>query len=472
MDILVAPRDRPYDNVRRQILFDIDAARRAGYTVTVEQSSAMRTGVVTCDGCVYHQGLLRKSYPKQILEVVELPHPDDLMFHVLSGIDSSLTHRTIATFSAQLWQEGDAVRVVVGEHLDATGRIVSVDRQNRSAVITVPGDRGSVEYHYDIFHLQRVHNCGDWVKIFAGPDKGTEGCVVNHIGPNLVLSVHRPCGTVEVRAHYFETFPKLILEKVRVDPILVHSFNGRAVEITTRNQLDTYAHDPEPPQDPIQIGDRAIIRRGPRAGLVGMIMSVSPPHVWVEPLGEISTTDNDEFGPRTLRPIEPMERGNGVEDEDETFEWGDTKLIMVHVENAEIEPPMARLTYSRSSGYDVTLGDLVDVVRGRHWGRTGVVVSVDFRHARMDIYDGEKVSRSFFQYFSDNTMQLNVRISSCTKVSNWKPLSLPRGCDVWVIGGNKKGRLAQLVDLGRELSIISLLENPNFQIKNAHVATR
>ena len=242
-----------------------------------------------------------------------------------------------------------------------------------------------------------------------------------------------------------------------MDPILVHSFNGRAVEITTRNQLDTYTHDPEPPQDPIQIGDRAIIHRGPWAGLVGMIMLVSPPHVWVEPLGEISTTDNDKFGPRTLRPIEPMEQVNGVEDEDEAF---------------ECEPPMARLTYSRSSGYDVTLGDLVDVVRGRHWGRTGVVVSVDFRHARMDIYDSEKVSRSFFQYFSDNTMQLNVCISSCTKVSNWKPLSLPRGCDVWVIGGNKKGHLAQLVDLGHELSIISLLENPNFQIKNAHVATR
>ena len=101
-----------------------------------------------------------------------------------------------------------------------------------------------------------------------------------------------------------------------------------------------------------------------------------------------------------------------------------------------------------------------------------MVVSIDFCHARMDIYDGEKASRSFFQYFSDNTMQLNVRMSSCTKVSNWKPLSLPRGCDVWVIGGNKKGRLAQLVDLGRELSIISLLENPDFQIKNAHITIR
>ena len=200
VNILVAPRERPYDNDRRQILFDVGAAQRAGCAVTVEQSADLRAGIVTCRGCVYHQGLLRRSFPKQMLEVVELPHPDDLAFHALAGIDSPLIRRAILTFSAQLWQKGDLVRVVAGEFADTTGRILSVDMQNRSTAINIHHDKGSVEYSCPISHLQHVHECGDWVKIFAGSDKGIEGCVVNHVGENLVLAVRRFGETVEVRA--------------------------------------------------------------------------------------------------------------------------------------------------------------------------------------------------------------------------------------------------------------------------------
>ena len=101
-----------------------------------------------------------------------------------------------------------------------------------------------------------------------------------------------------------------------------------------------------------------------------------------------------------------------------------------------------------------------------------MVVSVDFRKAHMVICDGKKVSRFSFQYFSDNIVQLSVRISSCMKVSNWVPLSLQNGCNVWVIAREKKGRLMQLVALGCEVSNISMLGYPNFQIRNTDVATR
>ena len=109
VNILVAPRERPYNNDRQQILFDVGAAQGAGCAVTVEQSADLRAGIVTCRGCVYHQGLLCHSFPKQMLEVVELPHPDDLAFHALAGIDSPLIRWAILTFSAQLWQKGDLV---------------------------------------------------------------------------------------------------------------------------------------------------------------------------------------------------------------------------------------------------------------------------------------------------------------------------------------------------------------------------
>ena len=32
MDVLVAPWERPYDNDRQQVLFDLDAAQQAGCT--------------------------------------------------------------------------------------------------------------------------------------------------------------------------------------------------------------------------------------------------------------------------------------------------------------------------------------------------------------------------------------------------------------------------------------------------------
>ena len=56
-----------------------------------------------------------------MLEVVELPHPNDLAFHALAGIDSPLIRWAILTFLAQLWQKGDLVCVVASEFADTTG---------------------------------------------------------------------------------------------------------------------------------------------------------------------------------------------------------------------------------------------------------------------------------------------------------------------------------------------------------------
>ena len=54
VDILVAPQEHPYDN---DILFDVGTAQLAGCAITVEQLDDLHTGVVTCHGCSYHQGL-------------------------------------------------------------------------------------------------------------------------------------------------------------------------------------------------------------------------------------------------------------------------------------------------------------------------------------------------------------------------------------------------------------------------------
>ncbi|KAL4064090.1 hypothetical protein V8B97DRAFT_2026177 [Scleroderma yunnanense] len=207
----------------------------------------------------------------KMLEVVKLPHPDDLTFHVLAGINPSLIHWTIAMFSAQLWKEGDLVHLIEGELVNTSGRIVSVDLQNQSAVINIDSDGGLVAYSCLISHLQCVHRHGDWVKIFAGPDRGIEGCIVNYVGENLTLMVCQHGENIKVQA----------------DPILVHLFSHRVSEITPHDQLDSYTHDPKPPQNPIQIGDCAMAIYGPQTGLVGRIMWVALPIMWVEHIGNI-----------------------------------------------------------------------------------------------------------------------------------------------------------------------------------------
>jgi len=203
LDILVAPRQRPYDDDRRQLLFDIDRARRAGCTVTVEQPSDARGGVVTCRGLVYHQGLLLRSFSKRVLEVVEVPHPDSIAFHVLAGIHPSLIRQTILMFSAQLWRQDDLVRIVKGDLRDRLGRIISVDLENQSATIDTnsDGDDGEAEvFACPIFDLQREYRRGDWVKIFAGDDRGVEGCVLYRVDEMLTLSACRHGERNEVRA--------------------------------------------------------------------------------------------------------------------------------------------------------------------------------------------------------------------------------------------------------------------------------
>jgi len=208
VEMLLAPRERPYDNDHgRKLLFDIEAARQAGCTV-VEGTS----GVVTCGRLIYQQGLIRRSFVKQTLEVVEAPHPDDLAFHDLAGINPPLIQRTISSFSAQLWQEDDLVRVVQGEFVNTYGAVLAVDMQNKTATIEIDAENCLTgQYCFPISHLRRVHRRGDSVKVFAGPDKGAEGFVVA-IGDNLTIAVRRDGEDIEVSPKSLKCFPGLILE--------------------------------------------------------------------------------------------------------------------------------------------------------------------------------------------------------------------------------------------------------------------
>ena len=147
------------------------------------------SGVVTCGHLIYQQGLLCQAFVKQILEVVEAPHPDDLAFHNLAGINPPLIQRTITSFSVQLWQEDNLVLVVQGEFIDTLRTVLAIDMQNQTATIKIDTENGLTgQYCFLTFHSRCVHRHGDCVKVFAGPDKGAEGFIVA-IGDSLTMAV-------------------------------------------------------------------------------------------------------------------------------------------------------------------------------------------------------------------------------------------------------------------------------------------
>ena len=91
--------------------------------------------------------------------------------------------------------------VVEGELHNTPGRIISVDLENKLAAVEIDY-RGLVNYSCPIFELQCVYKHGDSVKIFAGPEKGTSGCVLDHRGENLILTVSQHGEMTEVCSKY------------------------------------------------------------------------------------------------------------------------------------------------------------------------------------------------------------------------------------------------------------------------------
>ena len=216
-------------------------------------------------------------------------------------------------------------------------------------------------------------------------------------------------------------------------------------------KLDNYTHDPELAQDPIQIGDYVKVHHGPHRGLRGRISWIQHPVLWVYPLAQDDDTNvNTEY--EGLGPTS----------------------IAIHVDHAHIDPP-ATLKFSSHNGYNVTMGNLVRVVHGKYYDMMGIVLSVDFCKASMEIQcNGFCIHISFSppHHFLITFFQLHTLISLCSKESNWTPLLLHQGQEVWVIAGDKKGRWAHLVALGCQSSIISMLRYPHFEIKNTDIVTR
>ncbi|KAI5986729.1 hypothetical protein EDC04DRAFT_2913208 [Pisolithus marmoratus] len=112
--MLIAPHQLPYDSPEesgKRMRFDIELARVADLDlVPILASSGVKIGY-SCDGHQFIHGLLRLPLLVDTLELVEVPHPDDIRFHAVAGIDPPFIEQMLNLFSVQFWREWDIIEV-------------------------------------------------------------------------------------------------------------------------------------------------------------------------------------------------------------------------------------------------------------------------------------------------------------------------------------------------------------------------
>ncbi|KAI6112806.1 hypothetical protein F5141DRAFT_1063151 [Pisolithus sp. B1] len=118
------------------------------------------------------------------------------------------------------------------------------------------------------------------------------------------------------------------------------------------------------------------------------------------------------------------------------------------VSDLRIDRAPDTLTLSKDKGYNIAVGDTVEVARGQWHHSQGIVKAVDLIKASLDIVRPE-----------DGT-QINVPITFAHKFKERFDHGLLRfiGREVWVIGGDKKGSRAMLHSLGRMSSWVGVFD--------------
>ncbi|KAI5994381.1 hypothetical protein EDD15DRAFT_2366460 [Pisolithus albus] len=421
---LVAPCHIPYDlpeESGERVLFDVELARMAGLDpVPILSPRGTEIGY-SCCGEEFVYGLLRLTLPVDTLELLDLPHPDDIRFHVAAEFDLPFVERTLNLFSAQFWQEQDTVEVHEGELRSKRGALVDVNWHKRSATVLCDDDTFECNLH----ELRRVFKIGDTVEVIAGPFCGETGCIVAQRTRTIVLvtmQANRTSDNIEVSRFVVQTHLQehvLSLGPGGDDPQVFHSLS----------------------KDEALPGDLFEAHRGPYAGRRGIIEWISPDgKVWVSDRGKGQSKGSALADGQTPAPGRNM--------------------VAMDMSDLVIEPALNTLTFSKDKGYNVAVGDTVEVARGQWCHSEGLVKAVDLTKTSLDV-----------MRTADGT-QINVPITFVRKIKERSDYGLSNfvGRDVWIIAGDRKGSWATLRSLGRTSSWVGLF-GQLIEMKNNQVAT-
>ena len=199
--VIVTPRQRPYDIPEQsgeRMEFSIELARLADLKLEAILSPSGAEIGFSCGEQQFVYGLLRLPLPLHSLELVELPHPDDIRYHVTADFDRQFVEQTLLLFSAQFWREKDKVEIKEGDLKGKTGTLGDIDWNKRTAIVLCDDD----VFDCSLRELRRKFNVGDTVKVIAGPFSGETGHVVIVHEGTVVLVVLQQDGTPDNVSHY------------------------------------------------------------------------------------------------------------------------------------------------------------------------------------------------------------------------------------------------------------------------------
>ncbi|KAF9233647.1 hypothetical protein BU15DRAFT_66401 [Melanogaster broomeanus] len=405
LELLVVPRQRPYDKIdrdnvpevraqqqRERKLFDTNAAKDAGPS---------------------------HSFPRDSLEVVAIPHPDQISALVEAKVNPDLVHRSHLLFSSQFWKEGDLVRPDIGAFAGQRATILAVDLAKRSVTIHL-ADRNIATGDYDVpvLDLRRMFRNGDVVKVIAGIHRRSIGTVICNAKDTATIILNDNLDVVVIFSTFLEThLPQHVASLISAPP-------GADIHAS---------HPSEQDLDEVMLGDLVTVIKGNYNGMLGTVDWISPDDGWMWIMAQYW-------------------KGGDITDQ---------SSVIVHLDEVMVSKLARLLTFSKEKGYDVTVGDTLQIVRGNLHGTVGIVRCVDFAKAVVEL-------------ISDvDGCPIAIAIPLCTKVSEFSLPIVPSsvGRDIWIIGGEKKGFRATLRSLNRQSSVVSLPGYYSLEVKNKDLCT-
>ncbi|KAI6037169.1 hypothetical protein BKA83DRAFT_4120731 [Pisolithus microcarpus] len=349
-----------------------------------------------------------------------------------------LLRLTAPTSSVTLfWREFDAVEIHGGQLHGSTGTLIDVEWHKRTATVLLhsaegrEGDLGGKEntIHSSIQDLRRVFSTGQTVRIIAGPYRGYVGHIVAACSGTVSLQYDGQATNVEVS--------ELLLEMHVPDHVRSLSTRHTGVRM----------HLPEP-TDGSQPGDTAVVCKGPYKGAEAPIewMNTDGNQMWIYvKKGTDSFSAESDTGSTPTQHIDLHV---------------DCIMVPVNFQDIRVYRAACTISFSTEKGFDVCIGDDIEVARGKWFRSRGMVQAVHVGEAYLDF-----VCDTYGQ-------KISVLITFCRKVAEHSDVQLSRwiGRDVWVIRGDKKGYQGTLRSIGRDSSHVTLQGQP-VQLRNNQIAT-
>ncbi|KAG1832353.1 hypothetical protein DFJ58DRAFT_848018 [Suillus subalutaceus] len=381
-------------------------------------------GVQSCTykGQKYVHGLLCIECRRTDVVTLSLPTAQDIALHMQSGCNPEFLAASIHAYSTQYWIEGDEVRVISGAMSGSWGLILDININDGTVLVDlayVPGSNDTLvniedSVSFPIADLRRRIRAGQLVRVLDTSAeepyyKGKSGIVVE-AGDNMLVILDSVSKTeFTVSSHSVETYI--------VDQGLSTFFSS------TSQKLVALPDDDDAPMR----GDHIIVRK---AGSLYMITG---------------TVTNVNFASGQLTFLV-----RGTSDNCQT--------VPIRWTTSSRNPAALQLT--SASGYDVVAGDLIKVVRGRHWNMTGTVLTVDLTSHTLTFRSG----------YSNITVPITCA-SRLNEGQKHDPMARFIGKQVVVIHGHWKSLRGTLRSLAHNTCQVDLFQGQRQRIQRSDVVS-